>query len=356
MIRNVCLVAALLVACALAAPAHAASGGVIVLYHHVSDATPAATSVTPEVFERHLAYLDEHDFAVWGLERLLDAIYSDEDLPGNVIAITFDDAYASVYTEAWPRLRTRGWPFTVFVNTDAIDAGQSPYMSWDQLRELADAGVAIENHSASHGHLARTGRDKPERAWKQRVADDLARAAARIETEIGRAPTLLAWPYGEDAEELWPLAARKHRYSLAQRSGAAGTHHPRHSIPRFPLATGYDDIERLALAVHSRALPVSAQTSHPPVRRGAIDDPKRLELALIDDDGYRTEQINCFAATGQPLDTRVHGERLQIDLPEGRPGRNKVNCTAPATDGSDDYYWYSFQWLQRRADGTWPPE
>ncbi|MDZ7783582.1 MAG: polysaccharide deacetylase family protein [Halioglobus sp.] len=356
MTRFACLAAALLIASALALPVHAASGGVIVLYHHVSDTTPAATSVTPQVFERHLDYLEEHDFAVWDLERLLDAIHGGEDLPANVIAITFDDAYESVYTKAWPRLRARGWPFTVFVNTDAIDAGQSPYMSWDQLRELADAGVAIENHSASHGHLARTRRDEPERAWKQRVAEDLARAAARIETEIGRAPSLLAWPYGEDAAELRPVAARGHRYSLAQRSGAAGPHHPLHSIPRFPLATGYDDIERLALAVHSRPLPVGDESAHPPLRRGAIDDPKQLELALIDDDGYRAEQINCFAATGKPLDVRPGGERLQIDLPEGRPGRNKINCTAPATDGSGDYYWYSFQWLQRRADGTWPPE
>ena len=356
MTRFACLAAALLIASVLALRVHAANGGVIVLYHHVGDATPAATSVTPQVFERHLAYLEEHDFAVWGLQRLLDAIYGGEDLPDNVIAITFDDAYQSVYTKAWPRLRPRGWPFTVFVSSDAIDAAQSPYMNWDQLRELADAGVTIENHSASHGHLARTRRGEPGRAWKQRVADDLARAAARIETEIGRAPSLLAWPYGEDAGELWPVAAREHRYSLAQRSGAAGPHHPRHSIPRFPLATGYDDIERLAVAVHSRPLPVSGHTSHPPMRRGAINDPKHLELALIADDGYRAGQINCFAATGQPLDTRTRGERLQIDLPEGQPGRNKVNCTAPAADGSNDYYWYSFQWLQRRADGTWPPE
>lgn len=356
MIRNACLIGAVLLACAVAAPGRADSGGVILLYHHVSDTTPASTSVTPEVFERHLDYLAEHDFAVWELQRLLDAIYSGAEVPDDVAAITFDDAYESVYTEAWQRLRARGWPFTVFVSTDAIDAGQSPYMSWDQLRELAAAGAAIENHSASHGHLARTRRGEPEEAWKQRVAGDLARAAARIETEIGRAPSLLAWPYGEDAGELWPVAARKHRYSLAQRSGAAGGHYPQHSIPRFPLATGYDDIDRLAVAVHSRPLPVSGQTTQPPMRRGEVDDPKRLELDLIDSDGYRAAQINCFAATGQQLQTRLAGERLQIDLAEGRPGRNKVNCTAPATDGSGDYYWYSFQWLQRRADDTWPPE
>jgi hypothetical protein len=29
----------------------------------------------------------------------------------------------------------------------------------------------------------------------------------------------------------------------------------------------------------------------------------------------------------------------------GVKGRNKINCTAPATDGSGDFFWYSWQWL-----------
>jgi len=355
MIRIALFSIVLLVACSSAPPGHAGSG-VIVLYHHVSETTPAATSVTPEVFDRHLDYLEQHDFAVWPLERLLDEIHGDGDLPEKVVAITFDDAYESVHSQAWPRLKARGWPFTVFVNTDAVDAGHSPYMSWDQLRELAADGVAIENHSATHGHLARTEAGESERAWKRRVAEDLGKAHQRIEAEIGRAPTLLAWPYGEDAAELHEIAARDHRYSLAQRSGAAGPHHPRHSIPRYPLATGYDDLDRLALAVNSRALPVVAEASVPPLDRGAAENPEQLRLRLQPGDSYRAAQVNCFAASGQRLETRLHEDRLEIDLQPGRPGRNKVNCTAPAADGSGDFYWYSFQWLQRRADGSWPGE
>ncbi len=348
-----CISAALLCMCTLALPARADSG-VIVLYHHVSASTPPTTSVTPAVFEAHMDYLAENDFAVWELERLLDAIYGGGSVPDKVVAITFDDAYESVYTEAAPRLRARGWPFTVFVNTDAVDAGHSPYMSWKQLRELADGGAAIGNHSGSHAHLASIAQDEPEQVWKQRVAEDLARASARIEAETGRAPSLLAWPYGETARELWLVAARHHRYSLAQRSGAVGPHVPRHSVPRFPLASGYDDIERLALAVHSRALPVAQESTLPPLRRGAVENPERLQLALIEEAGYRTEQINCFDAAGQGLTTRLADQRLDIELPEGRAGRNKINCTAPAVDGSGDYYWYSFQWLQPEPDGRRP--
>jgi len=354
MMRLACL-ATLLAGC-LYLPHASAHSGVILLYHHVSASTPTSTSVTPATFEAHLDYLAQHAITVWDLRRMLDAIYGGEQLPDNVVAITFDDAYESVYTTAWPRLRAHNRPFTVFVNTDAVDAGLAPYMSWAQLRELAADGVAIENHSASHGHLARMESGESVADWQRRVAQDLARGRARIEAEIGRPPELLAWPYGEDAQELWPMAARAHRYSLAQRSGAVGPHHPRHSIPRFPLAMGFDTRERLAVAIHSRALPVGRATTEPPVRRGAVMHPQRLRLVLLAEEGWRAAQVDCFAASGERLSTRFAERRLDILLPTARPGRNKINCTAPATDGSGDYYWYSFQWLQRREDGAWPAE
>ena len=35
------------------------------------------------------------------------------------------------------------------------------------------------------------------------------------------------------------------------------------------------------------------------------------------------------------------------------PGRNKVNCTAPAADERGAYFWYSYLWLVKNADGSW---
>src|SRR5690625_7044832 len=46
---------------------------VVLLYHHVDDSTPASTSVSPQVFEQHLDWLEEHDYEVWPLERLVYA-------------------------------------------------------------------------------------------------------------------------------------------------------------------------------------------------------------------------------------------------------------------------------------------
>jgi len=321
------------------------SHGVILLYHHVSDDTPASTSVMPAQFSDHLDYLDDHGYRVWPLERLLGAVLrSTEDVPENVVAITFDDAYESVFSEARPRLAERGWPYTVFVNTDAIDAQRSPYMNWDQLRTLHAAGVAIENHSAAHGHMSRPREGESRNEWLSRVAEDVARARTRIADEIGRAPMLFAYPYGEDSEALAEVVEEQHAYALAQRSGPVGALSDPLSVPRFPMATGFASLERLELAARSRPLPVTAVET----AAGREGDLRVVELT-IGRSGFRPGQLNCFAATGRRLDASMEGDGpfvIRVDVQGvGVPGRNKINCTAPADDGSGDFFWYSWQWL-----------
>lgn len=334
---------------AMASERHA----VILLYHHVSADTPASTSVTPAQFEQHLEYLAEYGYRVWPLQRALDAVLGGaEEIPDKVVSITFDDAYESVYTEARPRLEQRGWPYTVFVNTDAVDAGHSPYMSWDQLRRLADEGVAIENHSAAHGHMSRPEPGESGRDWQARVREDIATAYSRIDEEIGQAPSLFAYPYGEDSPGLAEVVAEKHDHALAQRSGPVGTSTDPVSIPRFPMATGFASLDRLELAVRSRPLPVSKTDTRAarPAESGDID---RIELK-VESGGFRIGRLDCFAGSGQRLETAIDGDgpyRIRIDVDgSGKQGRNKVNCTAPAADGSGDFYWHSFQWLVVEPD------
>lgn len=347
----VALIVTIIVALAgvLSASAAEDTHGVILLYHHVSENTPPSTSVTPERFEAHLDYLEEHDFEVWPVARLLKAaIRGEEALPENVVAITFDDAYESVHAEAWPRLRERGWPFAVFVNTDAVDAGHSPYMSWQQLRELHDDGVVIGNHSASHGHLIARAGDESQSEWAERVAADIARADKQISEEIGAGSGLFAYPYGEDSAELAGIVEDEHDFALVQRSGAVGPVTDALSVPRFPMAGGFDGPDRFAQAVNSRPLPVTEAEPSPPGDgvRGALE---RLRLTLADG-GYRHGQLACYSSRGDRLDATLEEgppHRLAIAVDgQGGTGRNKINCTAPAADGSGDYFWYAFQWVR----------
>ncbi|MBT3830072.1 MAG: polysaccharide deacetylase family protein, partial [Gammaproteobacteria bacterium] len=99
--------------------------GVVLLYHHVDEATPAITSIAPDQFNRHLDIIEAEGFTVLPLDELvkrsMDASSGPEKGDEKIVAITFDDAYRSIYTTAFPNLQARGWPFTIFVATRLIE-------------------------------------------------------------------------------------------------------------------------------------------------------------------------------------------------------------------------------------------
>lgn len=331
---------------------------VILLYHHVSEATPASTSVTPDQFEAHLDWLAENGYQVWSLSRALHAVFEGEGLPDRVVAMTFDDAYESVHAEAWPRLAARDWTASVYVNTDAIDQRQSPYMSWDQIRDLARSGFEIGNHSATHLHAGRLQPGENETSWRNRVLSDFERARERIIEEIGSPPARIAWPYGEDVPELTAALAEVYAYGLAQRSGAVGRESDSMALPRFPMARQRAGVDRLELAVRTRPLTLHDAETRPPRRRGMVSGPRALTFR-VPDAAARSSSLRCFLASGQALDIQPGSgseERIRIDLPQiEAAGRHKINCTQPAADGSGDFHWGSFQWIQPPAAGQrWP--
>ena len=235
--------ALLLALLALPAGAH---GAVAFIYHHFGVADLPSTNIRLDQFESQLDHLAEAGYRVWSLGRVVAALRSGEALPDRVVSLTADDAYRSVYQEAWPRLRQRGWPLTVFVPTDPVDDGVAAYMSWDQMRELAAQGVEFANHSASHDHLLRRAGESGAQ-WRQRVRADLERAQRRLREELGpealASPALLAYPYGEYSTELAELVRDMGYVGVGQQSGAIGPGADFGALPRFPVNERYGELD-----------------------------------------------------------------------------------------------------------------
>ena len=348
------LLVLLLAVCGLSA-SKAEDHAVVLVYHHVSETTPALTSVTPEVFQSHLDYLQENNFTVWPLARVLTTLRAGKPLPENTVAITFDDAYQSIYTEAFPRLRKRNWPFTLFVSSEAVDRGYDNYLSWAQLRKMSDSGVELGNHSHSHAHLVRRLQDESEAQWRQRVTVDIETAAQRLQQETGSRSRLFAYPYGEYSPGLKAIVETLGYLGIAQQSGAVGAVSDFLAVPRFPMARGFADLRRFATSVKSRPLPIS-DVAVVPAEANSYRPIQSLQLTL-DDGDYRAQQLACYRASGTPLATRKVAEApltLSVAVSgEQPPGRHKINCTAPATKQAGVYYWYSYQWLVKKEDGSW---
>lgn len=344
----------LLLACILAMKA-AADHGVILMYHHVDERTPASTSVTPAQFRRHLDFIEDEGFTVVPLPVLLDGVYRGDSLPENAVAITFDDAYESVYREAFPELQSRNMPFTVFVATEAVDRRQQHSLSWEQMRDLADSGLAAFGaHSVTHAHLLQGSEHGVSQAWVTRVEAEIDDSVARLEAELPDASiTAFAYPFGEFSAALEAIVASRNLYGLAQQSGAAGDATPPTRIPRFPVATGYDSTKRLATALNARPLPVSDVDAGGTLIAQGEASPTSLRFELPADGRYRRDALACYSSSGEALMVSMRDTTVTVALPDLRPGRNKINCTAPSTAKSGEFFWYSRQWVVADSAGTW---
>ncbi|MFU8814070.1 MAG: polysaccharide deacetylase family protein [Pseudomonadales bacterium] len=328
---------------------------VVLLYHHVATDTPASTSISPAKFAAHLQYLSDHGYQVVPLSRLIDALVQRQPLPDRAVAITFDDAYRSVFTHAHPELQRRGMPYAVFVSTDYLDQGSSHYMSWEQLRALEAAGAEIGNHSRSHAHYLHRPAAESTRAWRQRIADDIRGAQARLQAEIERPLAALAYPYGEFDPALQAIAADLGMVGFGQQSGPLGPASDLQGLPRYPMAGSYAGLDDLAQKLRTRPFDVRVLKGDQPVLTPDAAAP-RLRLQL-EAPGARLEALSCFVSGQEPPElVWVDPSRGVLEITAQRPlpvGRSKYTCTAPAHDDGSAFYWYSHLWMKPPAAGEW---
>lgn len=342
-----------LLALSLLFPWAVASADVAVLmYHRFGEDAHPATNVRIDAFEAQLAQIEALELEVVPLAKVVSALRGESALPDRVVALTIDDAYASINSEAWPRLRAAGLPVTVFVATDPVDEGFSDYLDWDQLREMAAEGMTVASHGASHDSLPRRPGES-EAAHVERVRTDLQRGAMRLREELGDTPALLedvfAYPYGEYDAAVARVVESLGWIAFGQHSGAIGPLSDRRALPRYPVNETYSDPDGLRTKLRSRALPVERIEPWDPV---STPTPV-LDVWLAADlpGAADPSRLNCFVS-GQgavPVEWIEPGRQFRVSPPEPLGvGRSRVNCTLPGPEGR--YAWFSHQWLVRPED------
>ena len=326
-------------------PPHA----VILVYHHVSDNTPSSTSVSPALFERHLDYLDDNGFRIMALPQVVAKLRAGEDLPDSVVVFTFDDGYESVYSEAFPRLKKRGWPFTVFVCPESINNSQGPVVTWDQLREMSLEGATVGNHGLNHEFMNRRRADENLDIQVSRLELELIFSRKQIGDQYLPVMDLLAYPYGEYSPEVQRLVRKLGWVAFGQQSGAAGANCDFTCLPRFPMVGDFASLDNFGTKVSSLPLPTSTVVRMDPnleVEEAKKEAPT-LSLMLETDCLGDGEVVAFSGAQGEIpciwLDRKLGF--LQIKAPNPLPpGRSRYNVTAPVT-GTNRWYWFSQMWI-----------
>lgn len=159
-----------------------------VLYYHAVRVNEIAA------FERQMC-------ALANSAHVVPADWSGEPLAGSkpVVAITFDDAFESVFDHALPVLARLGFPCTVFVPTGnlgrvpgwrmetEVDRGER-VATPERIAGLPVGPVTLGSHGMTHRHLTALPPDI--------VRTEVAQSRHDLATLIGRDVRLFAFPYG----------------------------------------------------------------------------------------------------------------------------------------------------------------
>jgi len=203
-----------------------------ILTYHSIDGSGSVISVDEETFRHQADWLAAGHVSVVSVPELLEMNPRDEGL-----AITFDDAFENFGGIAWPILRERELPASVFIvaghvggsndwgGSFAPDIPELPLLDWSGLEGLAEDGVAIGSHTSTHPHLA----DQV----PARVEEEVTGAAAEIERRLGVRPEGFAYPYGSVGEVAERVVSRTHAWACTTELAPLRSSDAPHRLPRL---------------------------------------------------------------------------------------------------------------------------
>lgn len=201
----------------------------MLLYHRIGlpklSSLVAGQYVAPVLFRSQLDYLAIRGWGASSLARVVERSRFGKRPPRDEFAVTFDDAYLSVYQHAYPALADRGMTATVFVVADRIGginewdcaAGdrREPLMTASQIRELSDAGFEIGSHTLTHAHLADLSEDI--------LRHELVDSKHKLEDLIGKEVPAFSYPYGEYDDRVLPaVILAGYKCAVGTKLGVAG--------------------------------------------------------------------------------------------------------------------------------------
>jgi peptidoglycan/xylan/chitin deacetylase (PgdA/CDA1 family) len=168
-----------------------AAGASLLIYHRVGGGSPDERDLAVSDFHAQLDVLASH--RVVSLDDAVTALRSGD--ASHRVVLTFDDGFADVYEHAWPALRERELPFTLYLASGYVGGrmhwdgstarADGDALTWDQLGEMVRSGLCtIGNHTHTHA--------RPEAL----TPAELDRCSEEISEHLGVRPRHFAYTWG----------------------------------------------------------------------------------------------------------------------------------------------------------------
>jgi len=204
----------------------------ILMYHYVSELPPDANAIrtnltlSPQIFRDHIQFLENNGYTSISLYEMHLALEFGQALPSNPVILTFDDGYIDHYTNVFPLLQAHNMVGTFFIATDFVDNNVPGYMNWEQIKEMADAGMSMEPHTKSHSDL----RDRDFDFLVYQIVGSIESLASHT----GQEPAMFAYPIGNyDQNTLDVLRTTGIARAVTTQFGSYHTTDNRLEVPRL---------------------------------------------------------------------------------------------------------------------------
>lgn len=194
--------------------ARSAPGLTVLTYHRVGGGSHDERDLPTAQFAAQLDLLARHD--VLHLDEAADRLQAGDRRPG--IVLTFDDGFADVHANAWPLLRDRRVPFTLYLASAYMGRQMSwegstatadgPGLTWDQVGEMVASGLCtLGNHTHSHVRPEELG------------PEELDACSAAVRTQVGVETRHFAYPWGVRVPRLEDELRRRFRTAVTGEVG-----------------------------------------------------------------------------------------------------------------------------------------
>ena len=160
--------------------------GVILMFHHITDEDmdiSPSCKCTISQFTSILDWLENKHIPIISLDEYL--AHTQRYKKGGFAILTFDDISENVYEIAYPILKKRKLPFTVYIATNFLD--KPGYIKKEQLLKLNQESLCTNgSHSVTHCYLRHSKELKKELNESKEILEKLT----------GKKISHFAYPYG----------------------------------------------------------------------------------------------------------------------------------------------------------------
>jgi len=287
----------------------------VLIYHRFGENRYPTTNVAMESFRAQMAYLQENGYQVVSLASVAASLRDERPLPDRAVVITIDDGYESTYTAAWPVLKSYNYPFTIFLNIQAVNDGYHDFLTWGQVAEMRAAGVDIQDHGYAHARLADWPPGMDEGRYRSWIGSDLRKSADILAARLGGRPKFLAIPYGEYNRIVLDGAIKVgYEAILTQDPGVVSSATSRFQIPREPiLGNEWSTMKHFKMILNRGDLPF--KDIQPPLAPLVGTQPFNITVRLLSPQRYAPDSLSIYVTELGWLPAKLNGDILTTTRP-----------------------------------------